>query len=184
MPAAPTHPALTAGHVFIAASLDGYIARRDGAVDFLDPYTEDHGYDAFMAGIDGLIMGRATFELVMTFPGWPFTKPVVVLSRSLAPGVLPPTLAGKVRILDGTPREVMRDLYKDGWRNAYVDGGKVIQSFLRDGLIADLIVTRVPILLGDGIPLFGPLANDVALRHVETKTFASGLVQSKYEIRG
>lgn len=138
MPAAPPHPALTAGHVFIAASMDGYVARRDGGIDWLDPYTEDHGYDAFMAGVDGLIMRRATFELV------PFTKPIVVLSRSLVPGALPQTLAGKVRILDGTPREVMRDLSEDGWRNAYVDGSKIIQSFLRDGLIADLIVTRVP----------------------------------------
>ncbi len=183
MPAAPANPALTAGHVFIAASMDGYIARRDGAIDFLDPYTEDHGYDAFMAGIDGVIMGRGTFEKVMTFPGWPFTKPVVVLTRSLGPGALTPALAGKVRILGGPPREVMRDLRADGWHNAYVDGGQIIQSFLRDGLIADLIVTRVPILLGDGIPLFGPLAGDVALRHVATKAFASGLVQSKYEVQ-
>lgn len=175
------------GHVFIAASLDGFIARRDGDLDWLMKQAtegEDHGYDEFMASVDGLIMGRGSYEKVLTFGEWPYAKPVVVLSRSLSPRDLREDLAGKVRIVDAAPKEIMRTLSEEGWRRAYIDGGQIIQAFLRDGLIADMILTRVPILLGGGIPLFGPLDNDIALRHVGTKAYGSGLVHSKYEVVG
>ncbi|MFO1183291.1 MAG: dihydrofolate reductase family protein [Bauldia sp.] len=173
------------GHVFIAASVDGFIARSDGDIAWLDRYApgmEDHGYDAFMAGIDGLVMGRGTFEKVLTFGGWPFAKPVTVLSDTLREKDLRGDLAGKVRVSALAPREAMAKFAADGWRRVYVDGGKVIQSFLREGLIADMTVTRIPVLLGDGIPLFGSLPADVALRHVATRAFPSGLVQSTYAI--
>ena len=178
-------PAATSGHVFIAASLDGYIARADGGIGWLDKYAaggEDTGYNAFMASIDGVVMGRGTFEKVLSFGAWPFRKPVIVLSRTLMQSEVRADLDGKVRISTLTPKSLMDGLAAEGWRRAYIDGGKVIQSFLREGLIADIILTRVPILLGNGIPLFGETQDDVSLRHVETRAFNSGLVQSRYDI--
>lgn len=171
------------GHVFIAASLDGYIARGDGDIDWLLPYSEtgeDHGYNAFINTIDGIVMGRGSFEKVQTFSTWFYDKPVIVMSRSL--NEVPASLAGKVTIVAQSPEMVMQDLAAQGMRRVYVDGGKIIQSFLRAKLIADMIVTHVPVLLGSGIPLFGEQEADIALRHVSTASFPSGLVQSKYEI--
>nr|WP_167527458.1 dihydrofolate reductase family protein [Bradyrhizobium betae] len=175
----------TTGHVFIAASVDGYIARPDGDIDWLGKYAasgENTGYDAFMDTIDGLVMGRVTFEKVLSFDSWPFKKLVVVLSQTLLQADLRADLDGKVRISSLAPQPLMQALASAGWRRAYVDGGRVIQSFLRENLISDIVLTRIPVLLGDGIPLFGRLAADLPLRHVETTTFASGMVQSRYEI--
>ncbi|MBL0374110.1 dihydrofolate reductase [Rhizobium sp. KVB221] len=173
-------------HVFIATSLDGFIARRNGDIDWLTalpPDGGDYGYSAFLETMDGVIMGRATFEKVLTFGAWPFSKPVVVLSGRLKAGDLPAELAGKVRVFDGTPLTVADTLTSEGWRRAYVDGGRLIQSFLRAGLIADLVLSRLPVLLGDGLPLFGPLDNDLALAHIRTEAFESGLVQSQYRVK-
>lgn len=173
------------GHVFIATSLDGYIARTDGRIDWLDRVPsdgDDHGYAAFFARMDGMVMGRATFETVLGFGAWPYEKPVVVMSRTLAPADLPKDLVGRVRVHSGPPRTVLAELGAEGWTRAYVDGGQLIQSFLRDGLIADLVITRIPVLLGSGLPLFGDLASDVLLEHVTTASFPSGLVQSHYRV--
>lgn len=174
------------GHVFIATSLDGFIARSDGAIDWLERVPDDgddHGYAAFLARMDGLVMGRATFETVLGFEGpWPYVKPVVVMSRSLKQQDVPQHLTGAVRVHSGSPREVLSDLGAEGWTKAYVDGGLLIQSFLADGLIEDLVVTRVPVLLGRGRPLFGDVSGDVVLEHVSTQSFRSGLVQSHYRV--
>lgn len=182
--------AILKGHVFIATSLDGFIARKDGSIAWLEEQAmraagvdaggEDHGYADFLAGMDGIIMGRRTFEKVLTFDTWPFDKPVVVLSRSLVAADFPPDIAGKVTLLNLSPAAVAQYLAGRGWTHAYIDGGQVIQSFLREGLISDLVITRIPILLGDGTPLFGLLASDVELRHLGTTAFPSGFVQSRY----
>lgn len=173
------------GHVFIAASLDGFIARKDGDIDWLTEYSdegEDYGYSAFMTTVDGLIMGRGSFEKALTFDSWPYEKPVVVMSRSLRSEDMPGHLKSKVRISRLSPKALMDDLEGQGWRRAYVDGGKVIQSFLAEDLIEDILLTRVPALIGDGLPLFGATPRDIKLEHVETKAFPSGLVSSKYNI--
>ena len=183
--ASNTLPPRATGHVFIAASVDGYIARTGGEIDWLTKFqagNEDTGYDAFMRSIDGLVMGRGTFETALSFGAWPYEKPVVVLSKSLSQRDLRADLDGKVRILSVSPRPLVHALAAEGWKRAYVDGGKVIQSFLREGLISDIVLTRVPVLLGQGISLFGGMEGDVALRHTETLTFGSGLVQSRYEV--
>ncbi len=177
---------MIAGRVFIATSLDGFIARGNGDIDWLpglDTDGGDYGYGAFMESVDGIVMGRGSFEKVAGFDEWPYPKPVVVMSRSLAEGDLPVALAGKVRISDLAPRELMRELGSLGWRAAYIDGGKVIQSFLRAGLIGDMTITRIPTLIGDGIPLFGMLEKDIALAHQETTAYPSGLVQSRYVVK-
>lgn len=172
-------------HVFIATSLDGYIARADGDIDWLTGFSspgEDHGYDTHIAKMDGIIMGRGTYEKVLAFDEWYYSKPVLVLSQTLAPASVPAHLKDKVEIVSATPEAAMAIATERGWQHVYADGGKLIQSFLRAGLIEEMIISRIPILLGDGIPLFGPLENDVTLEHLETKAFPSGLVQSHYRI--
>jgi dihydrofolate reductase len=174
--------------VYIAASVDGFIAREDGDIDWLgagdgaaqDP-GEDYGYAAFFATVDVLVMGRGTYEKVLTFDGWPYgSTPVIVLSSSAL--AIPDHLAGTVEASSSAPEDLVQELEGRGFRHAYVDGGLTIQRFLAAGLIDRLIVTRIPILLGAGRPLFGPLPADVRLRHVQTRDFATGLVQTEYEV--
>ena len=165
--------------VFIGTSLDGFIARADGALDFLPPGGgEPHGYDEFMATVDALVIGRKTFETVLTFDAWPYAeKPVFVLSTR--PLATPPPGA-VVERMAGPPADIVSQLAVRGVKHVYVDGGMTIQRFLRAGLIQRLIITRVPVLIGSGIPLFGALEHDVPLTHVATRQYASGLVQSEY----
>jgi dihydrofolate reductase len=173
------------GHVFIATSIDGFIARPDGNIDWLTKFAtgnEDTGYNAFVDSFDGVVMGRGTFETALSFGTWPFNKPVVVVSQTLTQSKLRTDLRAKVRFSRLSPKPLMDELAINGWRRVYVDGGKVIQSFLKEGLISDMILTRVPVLLGNGLSLFGPLEGDVALGHVSTVAFPSGLVQSKYVV--
>jgi dihydrofolate reductase len=167
--------------VFVGVSLDGFIARPDGAFDFLSPSgDEPHGYDDFMATVDALVIGRKTFETVLGFGSWPYgEKPVFVLSsRPLAP--VPP--GAVVERLSGDPADIVSQCAARGLRHIYVDGGITIQRFLQAGLIQRLIITRVPVLIGTGIPLFGALHRDIVLTHVGTRQYASGLVQSEYVV--
>jgi dihydrofolate reductase len=169
--------------VFIATSLDGFIARANGDLDWLPPGGgEPHGYDEFMATVDALVIGRKTFETVLAFDAWPYgEKPVFVLStRTLAPA----PLGAVVECMSGPPADIVSRLAARGIRHVYVDGGITIQRFLQAGLIQRLIITRIPVLLGGGIPLFGVLQRDIVLRHVETRQYASGLVQSEYVVAG
>src|SRR2546426_7118792 len=167
--------------VFIGTSLDGFIARANGDLDFLPPGGgEPHGYDEFMTTVDALVIGRKTFETVLTFETWPYgEKRVFVLStRPLAA----PPLGAVVERLSGAPAEIVSQLAARGIQHVYVDGGITIQGFLRAGLIERLIITRVPVLIGAGVPLFGTLPRDVRLRHVATRHYPSGLVQTEYHV--
>ncbi len=166
--------------VYVGASIDGFIARKDGAIDWLHQKPlpgEDYGYQEFFDGVDVMVMGRATFELALGFPTWPYAgKPVTVLTTRPLPAALPEA----VSVDAGSPAEVVARLEAQGYRHAYVDGGVTIQRFLAAGLIDQLIVTRLPVLIGEGIPLFGTLPNDLWWRHQETRTFANGFVKSAY----
>ena len=167
--------------VFIGTSLDGFIARANGDLDFLPPDGgEPHGYDEFMATVDALVIGRKTFETVLAFDTWPYgAKPVFVLStRPLAPT----PLGAVVERMSGAPADIVSQLAARGIRHIYVDGGITIQRFLQAGLIQRLVITRVPVLIGAGIPLFGALQRDIALEHVATRQYATGLVQSEYVV--
>lgn len=143
--------------VYIATSVDGFIARKDGSVDWLSSGEiaggEDYGFKAFKVSVDALVMGRNTYKLAFSFGDWPYgEKPVVVLSsRQLE---LPEDISNTVSALSGTPREFVNRLAERGYQHLYVDSGKTIQGFLREGLIQTLIITKVPILIGSGIPLF------------------------------
>ncbi|MFC3059923.1 dihydrofolate reductase family protein [Paenirhodobacter populi] len=174
---------MVTSHVFIATSLDGFIAREDGDIGWLlerDDPAEDHGYDAFIDDKDVVVMGRGTYESMRDVTPWPYTRPVVVLSATLKQAGQP--TGPRVRFTDAAPSQVMQDLETEGVRRVYVDGGRVIQSFLRAGLIADMVITTVPVLLGQGRRLFDSLPGDIALVHETTRSFPSGLVQSRYII--
>lgn len=171
--------------VFIATSLDGFIARPDGNIDWLNeantvvPAGEDCGYMEFMDSVDVLVMGRSTFEQVLTFGEWPYgAKKVVVLSSK---GVsIPQGINKTVTTSSETPKQLVQRLASEGAQCLYVDGGKTIQSFLDNELIDDITITVIPVLLGEGLPLFSSLKSDVQLRHEFTKTYPFGFVQSRY----
>ena len=166
--------------VFVGTSLDGFIARPDGTFDFLPADGgEPHGYDELIASVDAIVMGRKTFETVLALGPWPYgNKRVVVLSSR--PLDFSAVKGGVVEQMAGTPAEIVSKLAASGAHNLYIDGGITIQQFLRAGLIQRLVITRVPVLIGEGIPLFGTLPADIQLRHVATRQFPSGLVSSEY----
>ncbi|WP_460141646.1 dihydrofolate reductase family protein [Pseudomonas sp. S2_E01] len=176
---------MPSAHVFIATSLDGFIARSDGDIDWLlqrDDPTEDHGYSDFIADKDVVVMGRGSYEKALTFEAWFYDRPVVVMSQQLADSPVPTALEGKVRFSSLTPKGVMEELASQGVHRVYVDGGQLVQSFLRDGLVADMVITTVPVLIGSGRPLFGSLSQDIELKLVTSRWFPSGLVQSTYQL--
>jgi dihydrofolate reductase len=172
--------------VFIATSLDGWIARKNGEIDWLTAPNpagvgEDYGYKTFFDSVDALVMGRKTFELVLTFGEWPYADKRVIVLSSGSPQI-PEKLSGKVEATSLSPADLVAQLSAQGVRHVYVDGGKTIQSFLRAGLIDEMILTRIPVLIGDGIPLFGELDADVPWQHIETQAYKSGFVQSRYSL--
>ena len=173
--------------VFIATSLDGYIARIDGNLDWLDqanltvPEGEDCGYVDFMSSVDVLVMGSNTYEKVLSFGNWPYETPVIVLSRRDLK--IPEGLEKRIYPSKESPEALCGRLAGEGLNRIYVDGGAVIQSFLAAGLITDLTITVIPVLIGKGISLFGNISNDIKLEHVNTKTYECGFVQSHYIVR-
>jgi dihydrofolate reductase len=171
-----------AASVFIGTSVDGFIARVNGDLDFLPPDGgEPHGYVEFMASVDALVIGRKTFETVLAYPEWPYGKKRVV-ALSSKPLDFSSVRGGVVEQMSGAPAEIVSKLAARGVNHIYVDGGITIQAFLRAGLIQRLIITRVPVLIGEGIPLFGALPGDVRLKHVATRHYPSGLVQTEYQV--
>jgi dihydrofolate reductase len=187
--------------VFIATSLDGFIARRDGSLDWLpgaepdpeeigdaeaialgDDSGDDHGWGEFWGSVDCLILGRKSFEKVLEFGIWAYEGTrVIVLSRNPSYRV-PEEMKSKAESFAGDPQSLVDKLAAEGHEHLYIDGGQTIQSFLYERLITDLTITTIPVLIGEGIPLFGPLPGDIPLRHVRTRTLADGMVQSTYEV--
>ena len=172
--------------VFIAASLDGFIAKADGDIAWLVDQTpptpeDDYGYKAFFDSVDALVMGRITYEAVLAFPEWPYAdKKVFVLSHGQPP--IPPTLADRVEILSVPPQVLLDQLEKAGYCHLYVDGGQTIQGFLQAGLINEITLTIIPILLGGGIPLFGSLKHEFSLELLASRSYANGFVQNHYRL--
>ena len=169
--------------VFIATSLDGYISDKDDGLDWLhsipNPDKLDFGFDALMNRIDAMVMGRKTFEKVHSFDGlWPYSNPVFVLSKSLSS--LPEGYEGKAELISGTLDDVLATIHGRGHQELYVDGGSTIQSFLKQDLIDEMIITVLPILLGGGSPLFGDLPEPLGFEHVKTEVLLDAMVQSHY----
>jgi len=169
--------------VYIATSLDGYIADKDGGLDWLqsvpNPENLDFGWTDFMDRIDAIIMGRKTFETVCSFDcDWPYCNPVFVLSRSLSS--LPEEYDGKAELINGVLSDVLEIIHQRGHKELYIDGGITIQSFVQEDLIDEMIITTIPILLGGGTPLFGELSEPLLFEHVRTDVFLNALVQNHY----
>lgn len=167
--------------VFVGTSVDGFIARPNGNLDFL-PHGggEPHGYNEFIATVDAIVIGRKTFETVLAMEGWPYEKKRVVVLSSRPVDLS--KASGAVEHMRGSPAEIVAQLAASGAKHLYVDGGITVQGFLRAALVQRLVITRVPVLIGDGIPLFGSLPRDVRLHHIATRSYASGLVQSEYQV--
>lgn len=170
--------------VFIAKSLDGYIARKNGDIIWLNsipnPENNDMGFVSLMNEIDAIVMGRTTFETVCGFKGeWPYNKHVFVLSNTLHE--VPERLKDKVSLLAGNVKEILNKIHKKGYSILYIDGGKTVQNFLKEDLIDELIITTIPILLGDGISLFDSLPKSLEFTHLKTEVFLDQIVQSHYK---
>lgn len=168
--------------VYIAVSLDGFIARKNGDIDWLTggESGEDYGYADFMSTVDHVVMGRNTFEKVLSFGGWHYEKKVIVLtSRDLT---LAPELSDKAEALHLSPRELIHELERRGVRHIYLDGGVTVQRFLRERLVDEMTITTIPILIGEGLPLFGALEKDVRLELLRSQSFKNGFVQNIYKV--
>lgn len=173
--------------VFIATSLDGYIARENGSIDWLleandlAPQGEDCGYKSFIETVDVLIMGRYSYETVLTFAEWPYgALPVIVMSSSSLQ--IPEHLKGSVSVSNQNPADLIKELGIKGMKHVYLDGGITIQKFLASNLVNELTITVIPVLIGSGKSLFGPLEQDIKLKHQATTAFPGGFVQIKYQI--
>ena len=172
--------------VYVGRSLDGFIADKKGGLDWLDmvpnPDNLDMGYFKFFESIDALVMGRTTFETVCGFDcDWPYKKPVFVLSSSLK--TVPEDYKDKIELVNGTLTEVLATIHGKGFGSLYIDGGKTVQSFLKEDLIDELIITTIPILLGGGIPLFTELPHSLEFEHVGSEVFLNEIVQNHYKRR-
>jgi len=170
--------------VFCGVSVDGFLARPDHKVDFLHTHEQEpHGFEEFYNSVDVVVIGRNTYQFVVSYGEWQYRKkPVVVVSSRLIDFSW--IKNGVVEQMSGEPARVVAELEARGYRHAYIDGGVTIQRFLAAGLIDRMTISYVPVLIGSGMPLFGALPHDIQLRHVATRTYRGGLVQNEYEIAG
>jgi len=174
----------TEGYVFMATSLDGFVAREDRSLDWLMKYedTGDTSYQEFIKDKDVLIMGKGSFKTIMSFDSWPYNIPVIVMSKTLNNNDIPSELKDKVSLTTLSPIDVMKSCFKQGYKKAYVDGGLIVQSFLNNGLINEITLTQIPILIGSGKRLFGPLTKDIDLILKSTRSYGKGFVQTTYTV--
>lgn len=169
--------------VFIATSLDGYIADKEGGLDWLhsvpNPDNHDMGFSAIMERVDALVMGRNTLDVVLGFGGeWPYPKPVFVLSNTM--DKVPEGYEDKVFLVKGELKDVLNELNAQGYKDLYIDGGKTVQSFLQQDLIDEMVITTIPVLLGGGAPLFGDLVKPLNFKLHKSETHLGAIVQSHY----
>jgi dihydrofolate reductase len=180
--------------VYIATSVDGFIAREDGSIDWLESSGNqdaemgddvDMGFNDFMSSIDCLIMGRNSMEMISSFnltpEQWPYKDArVIVLSNTIKEP--PENLKGKVEMYSGELSALVEKLEQEGYEHAYIDGGKTIQAFLNLNLINEITITRIPILLGKGKSLFGKTTQEIKLENVKSKAFPNDFVQVHYKV--
>lgn len=173
------------GYVFMATSLDGFVARQDNTLDWLMKYgvdESDTSFATFTENMDVLVMGSGTFKTVIGFDQWPYTMPTFVMSRTLTQDDVPESLQAKVTINALDPTELMQFLFQQGFENVYVDGGKLVQSFLGDGLISEITLTQIPILIGKGKRLFGETEKDIDMELISSKSMKFGFLQNHYRV--
>ncbi len=169
-------------HIFMGISIDGYIADKNKSVAWLEAYPQEQGtestFNMFLENMDAIIMGRHTFEMVHSFGQWPYTKPVIVLSQSLE--ALPSGYEGKATLSKESVKDVLLSAFRKGYNELYIDGGKVVQSFMQLDLIDSMTLTQVPEVLGGGVALFGELDASLKFKHIHTQVLDGGLVMSGY----
>lgn len=173
------------GYVFMASSLDGFVTRQDNSLDWLMKYgvdEDDNSFEEFTKDMDALVMGSGTFKTVLGFKQWPYKMSVYVLSRRLTLEDVPKSLQNQVTIINQSPKELMSFLYKKDIKKVYVDGGKLVQSFINDGLINEITLTQIPILIGKGKRLFGELDKDIDLEFINSKPMKFGFIQNHYKV--
>ncbi len=173
--------------VYIATSLDGYIADKENKLDWLmetpNPDEDDFGFQAFMDSVDAVVMGRNTLDVVLSFDGpWPYTKPLFVLSNTLTS--VPKGYEDKVTIISGEPKQIVPQLKEQGFERLYIDGGRTIQGFMQQDLIDEMIITTIPTVLGGGIPLFGDLEKPVKFKHMKSERFLDCIVKNHFVRQG
>jgi len=173
--------------VYIATSIDGFIARPDGDIDWLlRPEFNDAAnvglvYSEFISTVDAIVMGRHSFEKVLTFDQWYYEGiDVVVLSSQKV--YIPDHLIGKVRNTSGTPDQIISELENEGKKHVYVDGGITIQRFMAAKLIDELTITVIPMLLGSGIPLFGNTGSEQQVELIDVFSSKNGTIQKRYRV--
>ena len=169
--------------VFIATSLDGFIAGKNDELDWLSTFPEidhiDTGFHDFTSGVDAILMGRNTFKIVEGFDGeWFYKKPVFVWSNSMEE--MPGKFKDKAFLISGTLDEVLQEIHGKGFIKLYIDGGKVIQTFLKEDLIDEMIITTIPVLLGSGIPMFGDLPKQLVFECIKSTRFLDKVVQNHF----
>jgi dihydrofolate reductase len=169
--------------VYIATSLDGYIADKDGGLDWLqsipNPDNLDFGWANFMERVDAVVMGRKTFDTVCGFDcDWPYSKPVFVLSNSLKS--VPEEYKRRAETISGPLSGVLKTIHQKGYQHLYIDGGVTVQNFLKEDLVDEMIITVIPILLGGGVPLFGELPAHMAFDLVKTQVLLNAMLQNHY----
>ncbi|NQZ10934.1 MAG: dihydrofolate reductase [Algicola sp.] len=169
--------------IYIATSLDGYIADKNGDIDWLHdieiPDGSDMGFGAHFDRIDALVMGRNTLDAVLGMDiEWPYSKPVFVLSNTMT--AVPVGYEGKIFLLKGDVSEVVKQINDQGYNTLYIDGGVTIQHFLKADLIDEMIITTIPVLLGGGAPLFGALDAPLKFKAVKSEIFADAIVQNHF----
>lgn len=167
---------------FLGVSMDGFIAGPDGDLSWLEatpnPSGSDLGYGDFISSVDAIIMGRGTFETVLGFDGpWPYELPMIVMSNSLTEL---PNKAINAEVSSASPAELVAELEARNMSKVYVDGGSVVTSFLDAGLLDEITMTSIPVALGSGTPLFGPLTNNAWFQHLKTEVLNGALVQTTY----
>ncbi len=171
-----------ANHIFMGMSLDGYIADKNNSVEWLNAYPQEQGetshFSLFMENMDAIVMGRTTFEMVHGMGVWPYSKPVIVLSKSLTN--LPEGYEGKATLSSDDVKDVLLNAFRKGYKELYIDGGAVVRSFLAMDFIDSMTITQVPVILGGGMSLFGELAEPMKFSHVHTEVLSGGLVMSGY----
>lgn len=169
--------------VYIATSLDGYIADKNGGLDWLhsipNPEGSDLGFYGFMERVDALVMGRNTFETVCGFDcEWPYSKPVFVISNSLK--AIPEGFQDKAFLVSGELKNIIAELNGKGFKELYIDGGITVQNFLAEDLIDEMIITTIPVVLGGGSPLFGDLPSPLQFELTSSEVLINAIVKNHY----
>ncbi len=172
-------------YVFIATSIDGYIAKKNGDLDWLTTFSpptatdedKDCGYSKFISSIDVLVMGRNSYETVAKFDPWPYQgKRVIVISKSLT------SVCEQAELYSGEITHLIEKLHAEGIKHIYVDGGVTISSFLNANLVDEMIISLIPVVLGSGTPLFSKINNDKWCRLISSQAYSNGLVQLRYNL--